>query len=334
MTKPQQFDASKLVHTPAQMLQGLVEWAERTATDPGIKFGIPAIDKVAIPLRPGNLACFIARPGHAKTSLLVYLARQEALRILADGDPVHEAVIYTTWEQTAEELTAMLLADPEITYSDIAWGRADVERIRERASSGIKPPVWIIGHGISKSGLNIPRMTPDLVLSAIETMERDHGVKPRMILFDYLQLIPTRTSKDRVQQVTEMPILIKELALRVGVPALAAVQAGRDVDQRRPPIPEMADAQWGSSIEQTADRIFSLWRPSRTMELNSKVDMGDRLYTVTENLLVIRLLKQRGDIGRHTWAMYFDPAYLKLAEMEKRYDDNGRRSEPTDYLHR
>lgn len=319
------FDASRLVHTPAQMMRDLVAWAERTANEPGIRFGIPTVDRVAIPLRPGNLACFIARPGHAKTSLLVYLARQEALRIMSNGNPQREVVVYTTWEQTSEELTAMLMADPDITYSDIAWGRADVEMVKHKVSSGIKPPVWIIGHGISRSGLDIPRMTPELVLAAIESMERDHGVKPRMMLFDYLQLIPTRTAKDRVQQVTEMPILLKELAMRVGAPAVAAVQASREVDGRKPPIPEERDAQWASSIEQTADRIFSMWRPSKTMSLGDIVDMGDKQYTVTDNLMIMRLLKQRGDIGRHTWALYFDPATLKLAELETRVSP--------DYIH-
>ena len=311
-----EFDARNLIHTPAEMMTELVKWAERTKQDPGIKFGIPVIDKRVIPLRPGNLACIIARPGHAKTSLLVYLARQEAQRIIERGTQDTEAVIYTTWEQTSEELTAMLQADPDVNFSDIAWGRADVELVKSRAVKGAGVPVWIIGHGISRAGLNVPRMTPDLVLQAIESMRADHGIRPTLMLFDYLQLIPTRLAKERMQQVTEMPIRLKELAMRVGAPAVAAVQARRDVDSRTPPIPELNDAQWASSIEQTADRVFSLWRPIQTMEKDALVKLGDETFTVSSNLMIIRLLKQRGDVGRHTWGMYFDPALMRLAELE------------------
>jgi len=34
--------------------------------------------------------------------------------------------------------------------------------------------------------------------------------------------------------------------------------------------------------------------------------------------LIMRMLKQRFDRGRYTWAMYFNPALLRLAEMETR----------------
>ena len=330
MMARQQFDARVLVHTPAEMMTEMVQWAEDIQRDPGVQFGIPAIDKVVVPMRPGNLTCVLARPGHAKTSLLVYLARLEAQRILERGTEDHEIVVYTTWEQTSEELTTMLMTDKSVTYSDVVWGRADVEEIKRRAVKGARNPIWIIGHGISRAGLNMPRMSPDLVLSAIETIEQDHGRKPTLLLFDYLQLIPTRVAKERVQQVTEMPILLKELSNRIGVPAAAAVQASRDVDTRKIQIPEMSDAQWASSIEQTADKVFGLWRPIKSFEETDTVEVGNKTYPVTENLLVIRLLKQRGERGRHTWAMYFDPELMHLAELETR-NNNGAKEWPVDF---
>jgi len=311
-----QFDPRKLVHTPAEMATELIQWAEEIKNNPGITFGIDAIDEVVMPMRPGNLICFIGRPGHAKTSLLVYLARQEARRIRNRGTQNSEAVIYTTWEQTSEELTAMLMADQDIDFTDISWGRADLEQLKAKSIKAGQVPVWIIGHGISRISQKIPRMTPELVLAAIESMKEDFGITPTLMLFDYLQLIPTRTARDRVQQVTEMPILLKELAMRVGAPAVAAVQASREVDLRERKIPEARDAQWSSAIEQTSDRIFSTWRPHLTEKEGSIIEIDDHSYTVTDNLLVIRLLKQRGDRGRHTWGMYFNPALLKLAEME------------------
>jgi len=85
------------------------------------------------------------------------------------------------------------------------------------------------------------------------------------------------------------------------------------------------DAQWASSIEQTSDKMFSLWRPARTQELHGKqIEMEDGTrYEVTPTLMLIRMIKQRFEQGRATWAMHFDPAYLKLAELETRRIENG-----------
>lgn len=305
-----------LVHSPADLASEHLAWAESIQQHPGITFGLPAIDRYVVPMRPGNLVCFIGRPGHAKTSLLAYLARLEAQRIVARGAE-GEVVVYVTWEQSAEELEAFFQADGEYSISDIMWGRVELDKLRKRAIKRAGLPIWIIGHSIGRAGMKAPRMTIDAVLGAIETMEADYEVKPVLMLFDYMQLIPSKSYKDRVQQVTEVPILVKELALRLGVPAAVGVQARREVDDRREKIPELRDAQWAASIEQTADKVFGLWRPVQTEKKGAVVSIeGGHDYPVTDNLIVLRMLKQRGDVGRRTWGLYFDMACLKLAEME------------------
>jgi len=145
-----------------------------------------------------------------------------------------------------------------------------------------------------------------------------------LLLFDYLQLIPVERAGERLQQVTEATIRIKEVAQRAGAPAVVAVQASRDVDQRAVKLAEAHEAQWSSSIEQTSDKMFSLWRPARTQELQGKqIEMEDGTrHVVTDTLLLVRMLKQRFERGRQTWALHFDPASLHLAEREMRMIDH------------
>ena len=320
MQKMKPFDPRSLVHTPPEMMAEVVEWAEDVQVNPGVKWGIPAIDRKVIPMYPGTLTCLIARPGMAKTSLMIRLAREEAKQIVARGMEEKEAVIYTTWEQTSEELTAMLMAHPDVTYSDIAWGRADLGKLKKMAVKGAQTPVYIIGHGITRKGTKTPRMTTELVYQAIRSMESDFGIKPRLMLFDYLQLIPTEKASHRVEQVTEMPIHLKELSMTVGAPSIAGVQASREVDKMEYPIPEIMHAQWASSIEQTGDKVFSLLRPIRApggkWVEGDHFDIGGVTYVVNSNLLIIRLLKQRGEEGAYTWGMHFDPALMRLADLE------------------
>jgi len=318
-----QTDFRILVHTPAELATQYVAWAEHIQTDPGIKFGVDTIDRRVIPMRAGELISLIARPGHGKSSLMAYFAREHARQIVARDAQMQEAVVYVTYEASAEELEAFFQADGEHSVSDIAWGRADLDAIKRKAAKRANVPIWVVGHGIGRANRKAPRMTPEAVLGAIETMEDDFGVKPVLILFDYMQLVPVPGFRDRVQRVTEVPILIKEVALRVGCPAIVGVQARREVDDRAEKIPEMRDAQWASSIEQTSDKIFGLWRPCRTEEAGCTLSIEgvEGIYPVNERLLVVRLLKQRGEAGRFTWAMFFAPEYLKLAEMEMRRID-------------
>lgn len=315
-------DFSALVHSPVDLSNELLIYAESTQTYPGVPFGIPSIDRIVIPMRPGNLICLIGRPGAGKSSMLAYLARHEARRIMARGKQFQEVVVYVTWESTAEELEAFFQADEKVSVSDIAWGRADMEYLKQKAQSRPSMPIWVVGHGIGRIGKKMPRMTLESVLGALETMHTDYGVKPTLMLFDYLQLIPVPRAIDRIAQVTEAPLLVKELAQRVGIPAVCGVQARQEVDRTRDKIPELSDAQWSSAIGQTADKVFSLMRPILYFPDGGKIEatwMKDKTQIdITDTLLIMRLLKQRMEQGRYTWALHFDPRYLRLTEMELR----------------
>jgi replicative DNA helicase len=311
-----------LINSPAELGAAYAAWYRRTLDSPGIRWGIPAVDQHVIPMRPGDLVGLVARPGHGKSAMLAYLARTEAKRIIERGASGSEVVVYVTWESSAEEIETFFLSDGEWSASDIAWGRVPYEEVAKRLAHRASFPVWTIGHSIARAGQPTPRMTLPAVLDAIESMEEDYGVKPTLMLFDYLQLIPVGTASNRVEQVLEAPPLIKELALRVGAPAVCGVQAARQVDERQWKVPQPHDCQWGSSIEQAADKLFGLWRPIRTEPPGApplEIEFADEGRTLSANiddrLLIMQLLKQRGDAGRRTWALSFAPQYLKLVPM-------------------
>lgn len=317
-------DFSALVHSPIDLRDELLAFAEE-AKYPGIPFGVPVIDRHVIPIRPGNFVALIGRPGSAKSSVCAYLARQEAKRIVERGKQLEEAVVYVTWESSAEELEAFFQADDKVSVSDIAWGRADLEYMREKAQSRANLPIWVIGHGIGRAGKKAPRMTIEAVLGGIRTMEDEYHVKPRLLIFDYVQLMPVPSAKERVEQVSEAAILIKELAGQLAVPAIAAVQARQEVDRSASKIPGMDDGQWSSSITQTADKAFALMRPIVAFPgaKRIKLDWLDgKEVEITDTLLILRLLKQRMEKAGLTWALHFDPRYLVLAEKELRQQED------------
>jgi len=312
-----------LVNTPAELATQFAENYKKRQKDPGITWGIPDIDKRVIPMKGGDLVGLVARPGHAKSSLLAYLAKREGREIMKRGMADKQCVVYVTWESSAEEIENFFLGGGDWSASDVAWGRVAVEDIMKKVVKRASFPVWTIGHSLARAGKPMPRMTLPAVLKAIETMEADYGIKPTLMLFDYLQLIPVDGANDRKNQVLEAPPLIKELAERIGVPAVCGIQAARDVDNRDYKMPQKHDCQWSSSIEQAADKLFGLWRPILTEKEGAEPIQitykdGDFISCpITENLLLMQMLKQRGDSGRYTWALHFQPQYLRLAEVER-----------------
>jgi replicative DNA helicase len=316
----------ELVHAPADLALEYVQWAKSLRGARQVPFGIPIVDAKVVPFHPGDMVVFCARPGHAKTSILAYLARAEAKRITERGE-TDRVVVYVTFEQVAEEIESVFQLSDSFTASDLVWGRVPIEDVERNALKRAALPIFIIGNSLARTGANSPRMYPEIVFQAIESLEADYKVKPSLILIDYIQLIPVPHQADRHKQVIEAAYRVKEIAQRVGCPAAVAVQARREVDSRDVKIPGLWDAQWSSAIEQTADKFFSLWRPwlteSHIDEFGNPttVTIDNDTYPVTKQLLVMSMLKQRFEDGRHTWGLHFDPRYLKLCAIETDIDE-------------
>lgn len=314
-------ESKPFLHTPDEMMQSVVEYAKLAKQGHGVKWSVPSMDTRVIPFRPGELIGIMARPGHGKTSLLMYLAKTECEAIEARGSRGKECVVYVSWEQSVEELTSTLIAEPGMGLREIAWGTVDMERLETRAVQAPRHALWnlhMIGYGGNQTWRIAERMYIEQVLDSVESIERNYSLKPSLVLYDYIQLVPSPTADNRMTQVLEAPIRIKEVAQRLRAPAVAAIQARRDVDDRVSQIPTLRDAQWSSSIEQTCDKLFGIWRPAMTEDPDGFVETDDGTYQVTPELMFIRMLKQRGDQGRFTWALNFNPATLVFSEIHRK----------------
>lgn len=301
------------LHTPARVSQSYVQWAEELKENPGITFGCAA-DKTIIPLHPGDLMAVVARPSHGKSSWMAYMAKREADSIVKRGKYGKEAAVYVSWEQPVEEIEAFFQSGADYTSSDMAWGRVPMETIVKKSIERVDMPLWVIGTSIRNRNMKKPPMTVDVVYETIAAMKDDFGIRPTLVCLDYIQKIPVRGRRDRVSEVTEATYRAKELAMHIGAPIIAGVQASRGVDQYKSPIPTMADAQWSSAVEQTADKQISVWRPARTHppESHPQIEIGGTTYANSEYLFVIKLLKQRFERGYGVWPVHFKPHTLEL----------------------
>jgi len=319
-TKPEPFDPSVYLHSPADLGNLHLEHYHKIKANPGIKFQIPSLDRYCIPLRPGDLITVIGRPGHGKSSLLARQAKVTANDIAMRGAQLSECVIYISWEQHAEELEAYFEADSDYTVSDYAWGRVSVEQVEQKSMHRAKLPLWMIGH----SGKNVARQTIPLTLSvvfqAIESMAHtfEKSPKPILMCFDYAQLIPDEgRHRNRYEEVAAAIRATKHLALRIGCPALIGVQARREVDDRQIPIPGMNDGYESSGLEHVPDKIFGIWRPYKTHRNEESVQIAPGVNVpVKPETFIMRMSKQRLEDGERTFVLHFSMSELRLADLE------------------
>lgn len=302
------------LHTPAQSTSTYVQWVEWLQNAPKIDYGC-VLDKHLIPLHPGDLMAVVARPGHGKSSYMAYMARRTAAKI-NERNERKKCVIYVSWEQSVEEIEAFFQSGNHYTSTDLAWGRVSLDTVKERSIKRVNLPIWMIGYSIKDADKPKPPMTIDIVYEAIRAMRREHGYEPVLVCLDYLQIVPVSGKESRNEQVTEATIQAKHLAMDIGAPIIAGVQASRETDRRGVQIPTMADAQWSSAIEQTADKQLALFRPVKVLDAGENITIGSHEMEVTDSLLVFKLLKQRFDSGAGIWPVHFKPQTLEMFDYE------------------
>lgn len=308
---------ASLIYNPndvATLGQEYLSWKQNNK-----EFGVPFFSKKmrnrVYPLFPGEIMSVIARPGHAKTSVMMFWARQRANWLL-ENKFENRVVIYATWEQSIEELHSFYLAaEQKISITNMAKGELSEEewdRVKTGTAKRINEPLWFIGHSMIRKSGRQP-ITVETLGKAIETVQsRDFLVD--MVYVDYLQRIaPADNRQEPVQAYTQIMTDLKNFALGFGVPMTVGVQARREVDDLKVQIPESNHAQWTSNIEQTSDRMISLVRPRR---YRKEGEMFGSRKVIGHNQLLVNTLKQKLGEGNFAEWLSFNPIYNVLDEKE------------------
>lgn len=272
MTTPTpHFDLEPYLYDPARQAVAVLEWARRSK-QPGYRlttFGVAEMDD-AVTLFPGSLTAVAGRPGHGKSQLLKHLAARAVDEIRAEGSD--ECVVFVTLEESVE-MVAATINGLGISSRDIHRGRFDLAALEADVHALIpRNGLMVLAHpGIVGSGKNrrlADPLTSRRILDAISRIEvtTTPPRKPRLVLLDYLQLLqPDRdarhTEATKTAEVMAAVEGAKGIAASTKCAVVIAVQAGRESDNRRPPMPQLADMQWacvaGDGVMRVGDGSFS-----------------------------------------------------------------------------
>jgi len=273
----------------------------------GIPTGFTDVDSLLAGLQRSDLIILAARPSVGKTSFVLDIARQSAIR--------HKSSIgMFSLEMSKEQLVdRMLCAEANVSLWRLRSGKLsdreeddDFSRINEAMGQ------------LSETNIFIDD-TPNCSVMEIRTKARrlivERGLD--LIIIDYLQLMEGlgKYGDNRVQEVAEITRGLKSVARELNIPVIALSQLSRAVEQTKPAIPKLSNLRDSGSIEQDADIVMFIYRKASDRNYSK-----DELTVEDRNKAEIHIAKHRnGPTGKID--LFFDEETVSFRNMEKAHTD-------------
>lgn len=257
----------------------------------GVPTGFPRVDRLLGGLQRSDLVIVAGRPAMGKTSLVLNIAYNAALK--------SQRVAIFSLEMSNEQLVQRLIAsETGISSQRLRTGKLKEEewpRFTQAADHLSRQFVFVD---------DTPSISAMQMRTKCRRLHAEHGLD--LIIVDYLQLMQgDQRSENRVQEISYISRMLKGLARELNVPVLAASQLSRAVEQRHDKHPLLSDLRESGSIEQDADIVMFIYR--------------DEVYnpeTPLKNIAEVMVSKHRhGPTG--VIELYFERELTRFMELER-----------------
>ncbi len=278
--------------------------------DHGVTTGYEGLNERLRGLAKTDMIVLAARPAMGKTSLAMNIAENAALGKLARGNKGVPVGIFSL-EMSREQLVRRML------FSN---ARVSMRAVQKNLTTENHVRLTEAVDRLSKANIYIDD-TPGL--EAVELRSRARRMKSRygveLIIVDYLQLMNySKFSKDgRQRETMAISGAIKAMAKELDLPVIVLSQLSRATEGRGDNIPKLSDLRDSGAIEQDADVVLLLYRPSYYKHGDERND---------DNLAIVDVAKFRhGETG--DVPMSFIKEYTRFESRDPRDDDHA----PADY---
>jgi replicative DNA helicase len=241
-------NSDKGAHTYAASLDefsALVRKRRENEGVTGIRTGLSKMDNHLGGLNPGLSYIIAARPGMGKSLIIGQIARIAA-------DRSYRVLLQTPEMSAVQYLDRLAHALAGVDYELALEGKItdDEERhINQAARMLSELPMYVDDHGTQTVGrirANVMRYKPDL------------------LLVDYLQYVTADDPRaSRNAQVGQISRGLTRLKADFNIPVVLAAQLNRGLEGRTDKRPNLGDLRDSGEIEQDADAVMFLHRPSR-----------------------------------------------------------------------
>jgi replicative DNA helicase len=270
----------------------------------GVGTGFIDLDKMTNGMHAGEMIVIAARPSMGKTSLAMNIAEHVAIDLKLP-------VGVFSLEMTADSLVLRLLCSrSRVNLRSIREGflaERDFPKLTGSAGKLSSAPLFID----DTSGLSILQLR-----AKARRMHQQYGVK--LFVVDYLQLLHStaRRAENRQQEIADISNGIKALAKELKVPIIVLSQLNREMERDKNRKPRLSDLRESGAIEQDADVVGLLYKPSGPDDDDS--GGNDEQDAIPVNLLIA---KQRngptGDVN-----LTFLKSYTRFESAAKVSDDD------------
>jgi replicative DNA helicase len=240
----------------------------------GIPTGFADLDRMTDGLHHSEMIVIAARPSMGKTSLAMNMVEN---MVLDSKVPVGVFSL----EMSAESLILrMMCSIARVNMRSIREGfmsEADFPKILNAAGRLAGAPLFID----DTAGLSILQLR-----ARARRMSQQHGVK--FFVIDYLQLLHStarRSQENRQQEIADISSGIKGLAKELRVPVLVLSQLNRELEKDKNRKPRLSDLRESGAIEQDADVVGLLYKPSSGDDDDAPAEEMDGLPV---NLLIAK----------------------------------------------
>ena len=234
----------------SSILQESIEIVDRLYSRQEKITGVPTgfdIDNYTAGLQPSDLIIIAGRPSMGKTSLALGMDEYAAIHANA------VVGIFSLEMSRAQLVLRMLSSQAHLDSHAVRTGqlkRSDWEALTGAASQLQDAKIFIDDSG----NLSVQQMR-----GKARRLKAEHGLD--LLIIDYLQLMEGRgNSESRQQEISDISRALKGLAKELNIPVVALSQLSRAVENRKPPIPVLADLRESGAIEQDADIVMFIYR--------------------------------------------------------------------------
>ena len=219
----------------------------------GVATGFTKLDEMTAGFQPGDLIIIAARPSMGKTALCLNIARNASI----DGKI---GVGIFSLEMASHQLAQRMLCSEARVDSHLmrtgrlpgdAWSNLSIA-----VGSLAQAPIFID---------ETPAISVTEVRSRARRLISEHD-NLGMLIIDYLQLMRgPREAESRQQEISAISRNLKALAKELNIPIVALSQLSRAVESRGDgqKRPQLSDLRESGAIEQDADVVLFIYRPSR-----------------------------------------------------------------------
>ena len=246
------------------MAEALLAELRSPTVDPGLPTGIGPLDEaLGGGLQPTQLVVVAGATGMGKTALGTQIALGAAA-VAAQHPDRFGATLYFSYEMSQHELYLRMVAQVADVrdgyHPPRGWSGRDLP-LAEAAVRAIAALPLVVRDDLAP--------TAEAIRASVERYALTHGT-PGLVVVDHLHLLSAPRITNQVEALGHISTSLKSLAMAFKLPILALAQLNREAVRRDDHRPLLADLRASGAIEQNANVVLFVHRPSYYLDSETR----------------------------------------------------------------